>query len=291
MGRWEQLNVALRRDPQGSALASARAVFDELEPLLTSARSSRRLRCFFFMRKPPDLRLRFEGAVDPSDAEPVPGTRTALRRLVRAGRIERWSTGAYEPETRKFGGPWPMAAVHQHFDADTCAWMALDRLARNGPVPAAVDVCGALACDLFARTLSDAHEIWDTWCNVHALAVGSVAVDPTVGVGSVSPVGSLDLESLLAGERPDVVRALAGCKTANRRLAVALNRADAAGRLVGRRATLALLVQYDLNRWGLDGAAQKDLAISMAAAWHPARGLIGGHVAGAGRGTDDAPVD
>ena len=56
--QWVQLNVGLIRHG-GNALPSARTLFARLEPLVERWRREERLRWFFFMRKPPDVRLRF----------------------------------------------------------------------------------------------------------------------------------------------------------------------------------------------------------------------------------------
>jgi hypothetical protein len=55
---WAQMNVALERKT-GDALPSARALFSRLSPTIARWRKENTLEHFFFMRKPPDVRLRF----------------------------------------------------------------------------------------------------------------------------------------------------------------------------------------------------------------------------------------
>ncbi|MFB7505542.1 thiopeptide-type bacteriocin biosynthesis protein [Streptomyces broussonetiae] len=75
---------------------------------------------FFFMHKPPGLRVRFEA-------------RGAGHGLLRAELIRRFGDldgqsaaphcGTYEPETYLFGGPLSMRLVHELFTADSLAWL------------------------------------------------------------------------------------------------------------------------------------------------------------------------
>ncbi|MFJ2895807.1 thiopeptide-type bacteriocin biosynthesis protein [Streptomyces sp. NPDC087218] len=82
---------------------------------------------FFFMHKPPGLRVRFQA---PGSADVAP-LRTEL-----LGRIKEFDglaappmCAVYEPESYLFGGPAAMPGVHEVFTADSLAW--LDRHARR----------------------------------------------------------------------------------------------------------------------------------------------------------------
>ncbi|UFQ19322.1 MULTISPECIES: thiopeptide-type bacteriocin biosynthesis protein [Streptomyces] len=80
---------------------------------------------FFFMHKPPGLRIRFHTG-RPAD---VPALRAELLRRFdrRCGARTSPTDGVYEPETYLFGGPRAMPLVHALFTADSLAW--LDHLA------------------------------------------------------------------------------------------------------------------------------------------------------------------
>lgn len=84
-------------------------------------------RAFFFMHKPPGLRLRFQaygaGGTVPLRAE-------LLDRAEKFGELAGPPVcTVYEPESYLFGGPCSMPWVHEVFTADSLAW--LDRHARR----------------------------------------------------------------------------------------------------------------------------------------------------------------
>jgi thiopeptide-type bacteriocin biosynthesis protein len=127
--RWLQVNVALAR-ANGDALPSARAMFRELAPFLDQWRLENRLHGWFFMRKPPDVRLRF--MLRPDNGDAAGGLENALRTLLDNGRIAGYSPGQYEPEQDRFGGPAAIALVHASFDVDSTLWLVLDELDERG---------------------------------------------------------------------------------------------------------------------------------------------------------------
>ncbi|MFG3203845.1 thiopeptide-type bacteriocin biosynthesis protein [Streptomyces sp. NPDC048192] len=79
------------------------------------------VRSFFFMHKPPGLRIRFEAST------------AADAGILREELLSRFGTsgagprpplcGVYEPETYLFGGPLSMRYVHELFTADSLAWL------------------------------------------------------------------------------------------------------------------------------------------------------------------------
>jgi thiopeptide-type bacteriocin biosynthesis protein len=77
---------------------------------------------FFFMHKPPGIRLRFE--CDPADRlELAAQLREILTGWRAAGAIRDFTAGVYEPEAHLFGGPVSMHSVHRLFTADSLAWL------------------------------------------------------------------------------------------------------------------------------------------------------------------------
>ncbi|WP_435642347.1 thiopeptide-type bacteriocin biosynthesis protein [Streptomyces sp. H49] len=135
---WVQLNLAVTPPLYGQLAAAA-------EELLGTGRA----RGFFFMHKPPGLRVRFLAA-EPSRA---PELRAALLRRLTPERTEdagtRTVAGVYEPETYLFGGPRSMPWVHELFTADSRAWLDVHTAAAGDPAPAGWRVSLALLHAVF----------------------------------------------------------------------------------------------------------------------------------------------
>jgi thiopeptide-type bacteriocin biosynthesis protein len=95
---------------------AVRVVADTARKLIAAGEA----RSFFFMHKPPGLRVRFDAGRP--DAE-------ALRRELTHcfddldGQLRPPLCGRYEPETYLFGGPPSMRYVHDLFTADSLAWL------------------------------------------------------------------------------------------------------------------------------------------------------------------------
>jgi thiopeptide-type bacteriocin biosynthesis protein len=85
---------------------------------------------FFFMHKPPGVRVRFET---------TPEHRDALAEVVEAEfaawavHLRQASLGRYEPEAELFGGPTSMRYVHSLFTVDSLAWLAYSCLPDRCP--------------------------------------------------------------------------------------------------------------------------------------------------------------
>ncbi|MFJ8471223.1 thiopeptide-type bacteriocin biosynthesis protein [Kitasatospora sp. NPDC094011] len=97
-----------------------RAIADTARELIAAGAA----RSFFFMHKPPGLRVRFEaGHLNSEDS--CTELRAELTRRFRA--VDGWSApprcGNYEPETYLFGGPRSMRYVHDLFTVDSLAWL------------------------------------------------------------------------------------------------------------------------------------------------------------------------
>jgi thiopeptide-type bacteriocin biosynthesis protein len=115
--RWVQVGVALRPDRAAQLYRELRAVAGDL--LAGSVATN-----FFFMHKPPGLRLRFEANPGRYDQlrEAVLG---AIDDWVARGMASRIAHGVYEPEAYLFGGKESMPYVHRLFTADSIAWLEL----------------------------------------------------------------------------------------------------------------------------------------------------------------------
>ncbi|MEH2158476.1 thiopeptide-type bacteriocin biosynthesis protein [Nostoc sp.] len=240
-GDWVQLNVGLVRD-EGNALSSARALFARLEPLVTHWRSNDLLRCFFFMRKPPDVRARFFITVDRQQA--IANISDLMYALQRENLINLFFFSDYEPETERFGGLQAMKLVHQHFDADTSLWLMLDYFDRHNLGVISKDLLvPTVLHDLFTRTLSDPVAILATW---HSLA----ALISTPPEATIPTVELLSLETLYESPEAEILQKYA---TANDILAKELVNLQHLGQLTQDLVDiLAAVAMFNFHRHGFD---------------------------------------
>ncbi|WP_223284132.1 thiopeptide-type bacteriocin biosynthesis protein [Streptomyces sp. FBKL.4005] len=128
---WVQLNLA--RHPSRTGPPPYHRLATTARELLTSGQASN----FFFMHKPPGLRVRFQAA-DPDQTAHL--REELLRRLDPVPGQDPWTPptpGVYEPETYLFGGPASMPWVHALFTADSLAWLDLHTHHAGTPPPPA----------------------------------------------------------------------------------------------------------------------------------------------------------
>jgi thiopeptide-type bacteriocin biosynthesis protein len=253
-GQWFQANVALSRQ-DGRALASARRVLRAVEALALDARQAGELGCFFFMRKPPDLRLRF---LTTSDALPAE-LGVVLDDLARDGAIERWFPSIYEPEIDRFGGQMGWGAVREWFDGDTTRWLAVDRLREAGTATLSTDrFCASVALALAVSALGDRAEVRDVFRH-YAASLGVVRPD--------GPLDAFDDEATRRAASDGERSLLAAYDAANTTLSGALRALwETGGLTAGLRAIVADVVLFHGHRHGLDRDAHARFAWTMIAA-------------------------
>ncbi|MFI9320184.1 thiopeptide-type bacteriocin biosynthesis protein [Kitasatospora aureofaciens] len=127
---WVQINLA---PTQATWRRTYRAVAETARDLIAAGSA----RSFFFMHKPPGLRVRFEAGR--SDSEAL--CEELLRRFPGVdGRSGPPLCGRYEPETYLFGGLRSMRYVHDLFTVDSLAWLDHhDAVAAPGRLEAVAD--------------------------------------------------------------------------------------------------------------------------------------------------------
>jgi thiopeptide-type bacteriocin biosynthesis protein len=78
---------------------------------------------FFFMNKPPGMRLRFRTGAARSAADVANVLHAEAARWCAEGLIDYVEAGVYEAESQLFGGPRSMAFVHALFTVDSLIWL------------------------------------------------------------------------------------------------------------------------------------------------------------------------
>lgn len=219
---------------------SAYVPWAELAGKLEAWRTEKRVEQFYFMRKPPGLRLRFAGSDPIGSLEPV--LVAWLRDAEQRNLIRSFRFATYEPEVFLFGGPVGMAIAHDHFDRDSRLVIRYEALLEAGAIDLPRDQLSlALIQDLFARFAEDQSELWDIWQRVWH-AHGS---PPLIPAGEIDVPG---LETLSGGAASFGREGL----TNNEHVALRLRAADVTRRLsCGPRAWLAEICTFHWNRLGL----------------------------------------
>jgi thiopeptide-type bacteriocin biosynthesis protein len=121
--RWVQAGLAASAGCEPAVLAG-------LDDLSAALLADPAVTNFFFMRKPPGFRLRFETTPDRRA-----GLESGLYARLAGMRpqVELVVPGVYEPAEHLFGGPASMPFVHRVFTLDSRAWLAFSRRAAGTP--------------------------------------------------------------------------------------------------------------------------------------------------------------
>jgi thiopeptide-type bacteriocin biosynthesis protein len=243
--QWIQLNVGLMRY-QNEALSSARKLFTALDSPIRQWREAGQLQCFFFMRKPPDVRLRFLT----HEPQVVLSQLTTLsNELLLQGIIHEHFLSEYEPEGDRFGGSQTLPLVHTYFDVDTTQWLCLDRLKQQSkPAIPEITLLAAVLQDLFESTQMTADAVLLTW---HILRQRFDLPLRLSSLPSDLPFVSLQTLRSSVGHEAEVESILDAYLTANREMAQQLNRLWNEGKVDGTLPDLLANVgQFTLHRHG-----------------------------------------
>jgi thiopeptide-type bacteriocin biosynthesis protein len=260
---WVQLNLTLGRNA-GGPQASARMLFKELLPVLAHLRKRGTVKMFHFVRKSPDVRLRFQAVAPEEHLLPCIGPLFA--KLHASGAVLSAVRSVYEPEARMFGGAEATDAVHEYFHQDSLQWVAWDQIPPEDRTMSLEQFCTAVITDMFANVLGCGGEIWDVWQNFRELAGGAKAV------GAIQVTGGELLRKLSHTASPQERDVLKRYAKANRILAESLKQVWESGRLgVGIRSLLPTIAMFHCNRFGLDGIKQSAIAERATIAWNPYR--------------------
>lgn len=238
-------------------------------PRLAAARDALRehgVALLWFLRKPPGLRLRIGGALQPDAAVALDRVLDAARE---AGCVAAWFYSAYEPETHNFGGPGATEAVHRYFDADTRLYVERERLFAEGRIRLTSGVfCLAILSDLFVRTTGDDSEVWDVWRNLEHIYRNVVAAP--------LDLPRIDLRQLRGLVDAEEAALLSEYAKAHGDLAGELDALWRRGALLwGRRAILPPVAAFLWNRHAVPAPTIAGTVRAMAREWSPKQALLG----------------
>lgn len=201
---------------------------------------------FWFVRKPPGLRLRFQAS------RRATGLQAAICRwLIDAesrNDIRGFRFTIYEPESHRFGGKAGMDAAHALFDAS--ASLSLQFHADDSRPLTAFEFSIATTSDLLGRCLDDRAEVWDIWCRL-AKVIPTATDQPSREIEvSEDYLAGLPTLFRVLGDR--WAPALDDIDKAHDRVARDLRALACGGVLqVGLREWLVAATIFDWNRLGL----------------------------------------
>jgi thiopeptide-type bacteriocin biosynthesis protein len=109
---WRQLNVAF---PHWTTAENT--ALTHLAPRMAAAETQGLITAWFFIRKAPCWRIRYQPTGDPTTTETQ--LLREIERLQQQGHINALTPVIYEPEINAFGGPQAMATAHRLFHLDS----------------------------------------------------------------------------------------------------------------------------------------------------------------------------
>jgi thiopeptide-type bacteriocin biosynthesis protein len=261
--RWLQVGVRFKSQRQCRSFLRGR-----LGPAAKRWLAERRIRHFFFMVKPPGLRLRFCGAG--LDRDLAPRLHRLLDRERTDGTLVSYEPGVYDAETYQFGGDVGLDIAHDLFNYDSLA--ILDLLRSEAPRETLPVLSLTVLNHLLAELCADPWELWDGWCNMRL-----VQRIPTLDPGALAAAAARfeeqrellartvwDRDSVLAELPPPQRRVLTRYLAENVRLARRLRQAARSGELLyGPRKIFPFYAIFQWNRWMFSLRTQAALAFYM----------------------------
>lgn len=250
---WQQITITFpdRDSAEDTALT-------HLAPLLAAPETARTIGPWFFLRKAPSWRIRYQPPGDPDAAENH--LLHALGPLHREQHFTAVTPTIYEPETHAFGGAEAMTAAHRLFHLDSHHLLA--HLSRHRARPHRRELAILLCTTLLRAASLDWYEQGDVWARVadHRDPPPPQPDDRTKKLREgLRHLMTADVAQLTRDGAPLTVPATwpDAFITAGHDLAALA----AAGRLHrGLRAVMAHHIIFAFNRFGLPHAAQATLA-------------------------------
>jgi thiopeptide-type bacteriocin biosynthesis protein len=249
---WLQFGVSFAPSRGQRAALAARATFGEaLRRAVLRWRAQGIVRRFFFMSKPPGLRVRFET----SPATPLTEARCVVSSwLLRQPAVARLEPCLYLPEAFQFGGVMGADVAHDYHSADSLLALQATYREQRGTISASTDILSILiVCDLVRRMTDDSWEAWDLWKRM-AITGRRPNVRRETAQEMVKMVRPFVLqpEDVLRRLTPVDRRLVTTAYEANGRAATAMRRLAGQGRLLFHlREIIPFWIIFHWNRWGV----------------------------------------
>ena len=259
---WLQLGVSFVPSRGPRAALAAQAPFGEaLRRAVLRWRARGIVRRFFFVGKPPGMRVRFET----SPATPLAEARRVVSSwLLRQPAVARLEPSIYLAEAFQFGGALGVDVAHDYHAADSLLALQATYREQRGTISASTEILSLLiVCDLVRRMTDDSWEAWDLWKRM-ALTGRRPNVRREIAQEMVKMVRPFVLrpEAVLRRLAPVDRRLVAAAYEANERAATAMRRLAGQGRLLFHlREIIPFWIIFHWNRWRV--ASQAALTVGI----------------------------
>jgi len=224
---------------------------------------------FYFLHKPPGLRIRFRVRCE----QLLPEVERFLDEKATQNCLEAWHHRFYETESYRFGGETGMDIAHEFFTAESLAVLGYLRICLQGNTRLSRQQFSLrLLLELFERVVEGRWELWDIWCKMQ-LVERVATVSPEVLAAarleaerSGSPIALLlrNRDELLATASADERELLERYRPEADHIAGRLRWAREHGKLLyGLRSILPSWVVFHWNRMGFSIAEQRSMCLIM----------------------------
>jgi thiopeptide-type bacteriocin biosynthesis protein len=267
---WLQLGVSFKPLRREKSALLARSRFGEaLRRAVVRWQERGLIARFFFMNKPPGMRLRFEttpGAPAPALLELTQSWLLGQPAVVRVERT------IYLAEEFQFGGAMGASAAHDYHAADSLLALKVHDREQRGVISASSEILSLLVvCDLVRRMTDDAWEAWDFWKRMEITGrrrnAGRELTREMVEL--VRPF-VLEPDSVLRRLAPADRALIRSAYANNERAALDMRRLAADGQLLFHlREIIPFWIIFHWNRWAVEN--QGALTLGIEGTYNPKR--------------------
>lgn len=267
---WVQLGVSFEPVRGRRAALLGRARFGEaLRRAVVRWQRADLIRRFFFMNKPPGMRLRFETSPSRPATTMLQAIEAWLQRQPAVAKVER---SIYLAEEFQFGGAMGANVAHDFHAADSLLALRANDRDQRGVISASMEILSLLiVSDLVRRMTDDAWEAWDLWKRMEM-----TGRRPKAGPALAREMAELVHPFVAASDA--VLRRIAPAERAllrtayenNERAAADMRRLAVQAQLLFHlREIIPFWIIFHWNRWGITN--QGALTIGIEAALNPKR--------------------